>query len=177
MGFPPGKSFYDEWDLPLPPRVECRGEYASTRACAKRVPANCELDGGGGARVGQHKFDQTDAFSGITNNPVQYSLFFPSSASRTIWLLPPTSLLPLTSNHFHPQKASTLPPHCRRPVYPIHTLVVLMMIIYTEYLPIYTYIAVCPVVDILYSKNPFNNFINQNQNSFSIQLWKVYFLK
>lgn len=49
-----------------------RGRSArGRRALSKRVPANCELD----ARAGRHKFDQTDAFSGITNNPVQYSLF------------------------------------------------------------------------------------------------------
>lgn len=96
MGFPPGKSFYDEWDLPPPDEVVALGAGLSTRrwrgarenawwlggvaggARAKRVPANCELD----ARAGQHKFDQTDAFSGITNNPVQYSLFPSCSSSH-----------------------------------------------------------------------------------------------
>lgn len=62
--------------LPLGPRVRRRGGTAlggglTASTGVKRVPANCELD----ARPGQYKFDQTDAFSGITNNPVQYSLF------------------------------------------------------------------------------------------------------
>lgn len=127
-GFPPGKSFYDEWDLPPPPPMpvvgvcQCArsGDLSEgigvgerdgrrngnagrdgwrARAPAKRVPANCELD----ARAGQHKFDQTDAFSGITNNPVQYSLFsLPVHRSTGPCSLPSLISQPYLTHHWRP---------------------------------------------------------------------------
>lgn len=108
-----------------------RVRRVGARARARNVcQANCESDGG--ARAGQHKFDQTDAFSGITNNPVQYSLlpFFRPLPTRDylstiagVSLPPPSPLNPIRWNLYTNTAA---------PAYPIYTQAVLMMIIYAQ---------------------------------------------